>query len=192
MTINYEYVRGLQRKERNVANVVELDDTFYSELAGYVKESTDAHNPSKSPDAFREFENTMHISRDFFDRREQKILFRALNNTRTGETDDSHLTPEEKVLYGELCSILSAHRLFFSKVLLGEYVSSVVSVHTDERETLIKEGSPNITLVRVRKDVPRFVGSDSNEYGPFEVGDVVKLPKKEAEFMSQQSIIEIL
>ena len=126
------------------------------------------------------------------DKREQKILLRALSTVRTGEMDDSHLTPEEKKLYCELCSNLNAHRSFFNKVLLGDYNGSNGGVCAKDQETLIKEGSPKVTLVRVRKDVPRFVGSDSNEYGPFAAGDVIKLPKKEAEFMSQQDLVEKL
>ncbi len=192
MTMNYERVRELQRKERNVSNIVELDDTFYSELAGFVKDSTEDQMQTNSADAFRELENVMRLSRDLFDKREQKILLRAMRSVRTGELDDSHMTPEEKRLYCDLCSNLNTHRSFFNKVLLGDYTENNGGTCAEEQETLIKERSPNITLARVRKAVPRFVGSDSNEYGPFAAGDVIKLPKKEADFLSQQNLVEIL
>jgi DNA replication initiation complex subunit (GINS family) len=189
--VDYERVRDMQRREKGVAAIIELDPLFYTELAAFVKAGMENHRQTNSTEAFRELDNVLRLSRDLFDKREQKILLRALTSVRTGEIDGSHLTPEERVLYDSICSLLATHRSFFQKVLLGVYVQEKPSC-LPAPETLINEGTPNVSLARVRKAVPRFVGSDSVEYGPFAAGDVIKLPKKEAEFLSQQNIVEVL
>ena len=176
--VNYEEIRGLQRKEKNAARIVELKDDYYKQLADYVKDGSKKLNPAE----LRTLENVMKIARDLFDSREQKILMKALRTVRTGEYDDHGMTTEERHLYDKAVNSLKEHRKFFDKVLVGEY----------RHENLLKEENNNIVLVRILKEIPKFTGSDSKEYGPFALNAIAKLPQKEAQFLSDQNLVEVM
>ncbi|MBN3037032.1 MAG: DNA replication complex GINS family protein [Candidatus Diapherotrites archaeon] len=183
--MDFEEIRGVQRKEKSVSGIVEVSGSYYSDLAGFIKSGTDEYKRTSDSSRFRALDNVIKLARDVFDKREQKIVMKALRSVRTGDIDDGHMTPEEKVLFRSLVNSLKSHQEFFNRVVLGEYAPP-------EEVMLLNGGGNNIVLVRVRSKIPQFVGDDSAEYGPFEVSDVVKLPRKDAELLSQQNLVEIM
>jgi len=46
--------------------------------------------------------------------------------------------------------------------------------------------------IRILKDAPSLVGADFVIYGPFQKEDIVRLPKKSAQIMEKERIVEIL
>ena len=50
----------------------------------------------------------------------------------------------------------------------------------------------NTLVVRIIKRVPKFVSADMKEFGPFEASDIVKLPRKEAELLSNRNFAEFI
>ena len=129
--MNFEYIRDIQRKEKNSSRIAEIEDSFYPDLASYVKACTD--DCKANGNGFRELENTMKLSRDVFEKREQKLVMKALRSVRIKEYDEEHLTNEEKVLYKALVEAIRSNRKFFDKVLLGDYSFE------GSKDTLIKE-----------------------------------------------------
>ena len=184
MGINFEYIRDIQRKEKNSTRIAEVSESFYSDLAQYVKECTESCKTNGN--GFRELENTVKLARDVFEKREQKLVMKALRSVRTKEYDEEHMTGEEKTLFKALVESIRGNRKLFDKVLLGEYA------FTASEDTLIKENGNNLVLARVRKEIPVFVGSDTKEYGPYKTGDVVKLPRSEAELLAKQNLVEVM
>ncbi|MCK4327641.1 MAG: DNA replication complex GINS family protein [Candidatus Diapherotrites archaeon] len=185
MGITFEYLREIQRKERNSSRIAEIEPKFYSELAAYVKTCT--KECKDSGDGFRELENSMKLARDVFDKREQKLVMKALRSVRTKEYDDEHMTAEEKKLFKALVDAIRGNKKFFDRVMLGDY-----SLKVADEDTLIKENGNNVVLARVRKEIPVFVGSDTKEYGPYKSGDIVKLPRAEAELLAKQDLVEVM
>ena len=182
--MSFEYIRGIQRKEKNSSRISEVDTSFYNDLARYVKECTESCKTNGN--GFRELENTVKLARDVFEKREQKLVMKALRSVRTKEYDEEHMTEEEKSLYKALVEAIRGNRKFFDRVMLGEYA------FTASEDTLIKENGNNVVLARVRKEIPVFVGSDTNEYGPYNAGDVIKLPRGEAELLAKQNLVEVM
>ena len=45
--------------------------------------------------------------------------------------------------------------------------------------------------VRMLKDCPVFTGTDLDEYGPYEEGDVVEVPKDNADILTNRDFAEI-
>ncbi len=185
MGINFEYIRETQRKEKNSAKVTEINNEFYKELAGYVKECSEECKTNGS--GFRELENTMKLAREVFDKREQKLVMKALRSVRTKEYEDEYLTIEEKKLFKVLVDAIRCNRKFFDQVMLGDY-----SFEVNSEDTLIKESGNNLVLARICKEIPVFVGSDTKEYGPYNEGDVVKIPRGEAELLAKQNLVEVM
>ncbi|MCD6522389.1 MAG: DNA replication complex GINS family protein [Candidatus Diapherotrites archaeon] len=189
--MNYEEIRNIQRKEQNSSRIVEIDSNFYQRLADFVKEKTEAYKKTQDPTEFRELENVVKLARRVFDSREQKIVMKALRSVRMKEYDDKTMTPEEKEIYAALVNVLKKHRKFFEGVLIGNYQFNGQKKQGDST-TLINGENNNILLVRIRKSVPRFVGADSKEYGPFKANDIVKLPKREADLLKDQGLAEVV
>jgi DNA replication initiation complex subunit (GINS family) len=182
--VDFDYMRTLQKKERNVTSPAEVPEDFYADLAAFVR-SAAGRSKGDAAEA-RILENTIKLSREVFEKREQKLLTRALLAVRTSESGQANLTPEEKAVLDELAAVLKRHRQFFDQVILGEYEKPA-----QPERTLINPSEPNV-LVRARQPIPRFVGEDALEYGPFDANDVVKLPRREAELLSSQSLVELM
>ena len=188
--MNFEEVRGIQRKEQNSSRMVQVGDSFYKELADFVKQSTDSYKGNQDPVQFRDLDNVVKLARRAFDAREQKLVMSAIRSVRTGEDGSENMTPEEKAAYCTIVASIASHRRFFNGVLLGDYPLEMAPKTPKEAPKLINEDINNISLVRIRKPIPRFVGADSREYGPFEANDVVKLPKAEAGLLKGQGLAE--
>ena len=184
MGMSFEYIREIQRKEKNSSQLAEVEPSFYEELAAYIKESTAACKANGN--GFRELENTAKLAREVFEKREQKIVMKALRSVRTKEYDEERMTPEEKALFKALVEAIRSNRKGFDAVMLGDYNFSM------PKDTLIKENGNKLVLARVRREIPAFVGSDTREYGPYNAGDVIKLPRAEAELLSKQDLVEVM
>lgn len=190
MSMDFEEMRKLQRKERSASAVVELSDEYYNGLSSFIKSATESYKNSQNNVEFRTLDNVVGLARDVFDKREQKILMKALHSSRSGEHDIAHLTSHEEKLYWDLVNALKANRQFFSAVLIGGYKPPKKA----EKKTgsLINSSSHKLVIVRVIKGIPRFVGSDSQEHGPFKPDEVVKLSDDDAKLLTKQKLIEIV
>ena len=182
--MSFGYIRETQRKEKNSSRLSEVEPSFYKELAAHIKESTAACKANGN--GFRELENTVKLAREVFEKREQKLVMKALRSVRTKEYDEERMTPEEKALFKALVEAIQTNRRAFDSVMLGDYNFSM------PKDTLIKENGNKIVLARVRREIPAFVGSDTKEYGPYKVGDVVKLPRVEAVLLSKRDLVEVM
>ena len=142
------------------------------------------------------FENLIKTARDIFDRREQKILTKAMRHARTSDNDKDALTEEENALFEKLSETLKKSRQDFELLLSGEgkpksikrmqNIDDIPSINGEKGEDL------NIVMVRTLKKVPKFVSGDLKEYGPFEANDIVKLPRKEADLLSDRNLVETI
>ena len=184
MGMSFEHIREIQRREKNSSRLSEVEPSFYKDLAAYIKESTASCKASGN--GFRELENTVKLAREVFEKREQKIVMKALRSVRTKEYDEELMTEEEKALFKTLVEAIRTNRTVFDGVMLGDYKFNM------PKDTLIKENGNKVVLARVRREIPVFVGSDTKEYGPYKTGDVVKLPRAEADLLSKQDLVEIM
>jgi DNA replication initiation complex subunit (GINS family) len=194
--LSFEDVRRVQRMQRNSSSLVEMDDSFYDELAEYVNKKKEARDSTE----LRKLENVLKLARDVFYRREQIVAMNALRNVRTGEKDTKRMTFREKEMYDSLVENFRNYKQFYEGTLLGNAVEK-----KEEKETIKKDEEPKpkappsgeedeeeVVLVRVMQPIPEFVGSNVKEYGPFKVNDVVKLPSKEAKILSEKNLVEVM
>ncbi len=184
MGMSFEYIREIQRKEKNSSQLSEVEQSFYKDLAAYIHQTEESCKASGN--GFRELENTAKLAREVFEKREQKLVMKALRSVRTKEYDEERMTPEERVLFKALVEAIRSNRTAFDGVMLGDYKFST------PKDTLIKENGNKVVLARVRREIPVFVGSDTKEYGPYKAGDVIKLPRAEADLLSKQGLVEVM
>ena len=89
--------------------------------------------------------------------------------------------PNEESLYNEISSSLAQ----FS-IIEKENISNM-----EETKVLKNQNSEDITiLVRFINSVPKFVGTDSNIYGPFIKEDIANLPEKTAQILINKNRAE--
>ena len=194
--MNYEDLRRFQRMERNSSKLGELSRGFYDELSQLLS-SQKAKCKEGQAEETKVFENMIKTARDVFDRREQKILTKAMRFARTNETEKDVITDEEKTLFEKLSEDLKKSRQDFEMLLIGNgKARDLKKIQNINDIPAINNGQAgedlNIVMVRILKKVPKFVSGDLKEYGPFEANAIVKLPRREADLLSNRNFIEMI
>ena len=194
--MNYEDLRRFQRMERNSSKLGELSRGFYDELSQLLSSQKAKCKEGQSEET-KVFENMIKTARDVFDRREQKILTKAMRFARTNETEKDVITDEEKTLFEKLSEDLKKSRQDFEMLLIGNgKARDLKKIQNINDIPAINNGQAgedlNIVMVRILKKVPKFVSGDLKEYGPFEANSIVKLPRKEADLLSNRNFIELV
>ena len=154
--ITYEALRDFVTKEKESPKLVELPDGFFSEVKSYLESKEKA---SKGNDDVWELDNSKRMLQDLLDSRESKLVRLALVFVRAGVTPGK-VMPEEKE--------------FFESLVDG------IRRFQEGRKQSIEGTKEELSTLAIVKDVPKFVGINMKEYGPFKEGDVVSIPKDNA------------
>ncbi|MBN2420677.1 DNA replication complex GINS family protein [Candidatus Woesearchaeota archaeon] len=202
MTITYETLFEVLRKEKNQEDLQKLDLDFYKEVQKYVEEKTSKLDEKPRLDQFIEgyeqemtalriqLNNIRKIVRDIFDRRERKIIEMAVNKAKTGSNivDTSALLPEEKEFFDNQIATINSFR--------RENLNSVLGFQTPNKpkDLNIAPSEQNIEFKKVQmlESVPKFVGVDLEIYGPFNASEEVELNPEIAEMLIKTSKAKII
>lgn len=188
--ITYEILYDILRRERSRQELQKLDINFLNDINKYIKEKKAILEDLKSKSSIfakkeidkteKELINIKKIVKDIYDKRESKILQLALSSAVTNKIQDgSNLLNEEKLIFDGLVKFLKDSR----EDLLNQLLD-------DEKPKVIKSEQENIKTVRILQPIPRFIGDDLNEYGPFEEEYVASLPIKVAELLIKNNKAE--
>ena len=194
LTITYESLYDVLRKEKTRAELQKLDSNFFKKVSVYIKEKNsilESHQKKSSIFAEKEIENTKKqientkkMLKELYNKRELKVLKLALSSSRINSKQDiSSMLPEEKQLYDNIIKCLNESREDILNNLLNKNDSEL------EPKT-IKTGEKDLKLVRFLNAVPKFVGNDLKVYGPFEQEDVANLPSKIAKLLIEKNKAE--
>jgi len=186
--MDYEELRKFQRMEKNSSSLSDLSNDFYERLAQLIRDKTAEYEETKSVSVLRELENIKKIALDLFERREQKIMLKALHGVRINDFSDSNFPAFEKELFEQIIESLNNKKKEFESIINGE-------ITLKEKEKIVDEkikGIGKIVLVRVLKSMPKFIGSHMQELGPFEENEIVKLPEEDAKMLAEKGFAEII
>lgn len=181
--LTYKEISKKQRKEETKEDLTEIEENFYNELSKYIRNKVKRYkekkekNQGKMGDKIvkkigKEIKNIRKMVRNIYDKREGKIVLRALSDARReSKVDDtSSMLPHEENLYFQTKEVLEKYRKNLLKlVLFGEYGQNQ------------KQG--NNKLLKFEQDVPKFIWKNNKKYGPFKKKGVANLPKKLANFL---------
>lgn len=176
MKIDYDELRRIHRLEKNTSKLVEVDEDFIDSLEKFVEEEKKKYLSSLknfSSTDVREFSNLKRVIEDIFQMREKKLLNKALIASHTKEVSDEKMARQEEDTFKKILKVLEAHNGIYAS-LFGER----------ERE------EPALSSIKIVKDVPTFVGTDMQEYGPYSEGDKIKVPAKIAKLLIMRKIAE--
>jgi DNA replication initiation complex subunit (GINS family) len=176
MKIDYDELRRIHRLEKNTSKLVEVDEDFIDSLEKFVEEEKRNYLSSLknfSSSEVREFTNLKRIIEDIFQMREKKLLNKALIGVHTKEVSTEKMARQEEETFNKILKVLQSHNDIHA-ALFGE----------KEREESV------LTSIKILKDVPTFVGTDMQEYGPYSEGAKIKVPAKIAKLLVMRKIAE--
>jgi DNA replication initiation complex subunit (GINS family) len=193
INITYETLFELLRREKNREELQKLENSFFSDVAAYIKGKEETLEQLKSKQdlfaseekakAEKQIENLRKILKEQYERREKKMIEMAIDASKTASAiiDTSAMLAEEKLFYENILGLLNRFR---QDVLLNLQYARIPQIkkidETKPAEPKIEEKEPeedpNIRAIRFIHAVPMFVGPDFEEYGPFVEGDNAKLP----------------
>ena len=197
VVITYETLFELLKRERERTDLQKLEPTFFSDTISYIKDKKKILE-AKSDSVFaveerkkteRQLENIYKIIKELYERREKKIISLALDKSRTKSSliDTTALLQEEKVVFDAIAGILDSYRDSILYSVLNEKMPFMESFEPKKRESVdfktALEMKKSTKLVRFLGHIPKFVGPELEEYGPFEEEDIANLPAAVADVL---------
>lgn len=199
--ITHETLFEILKREKDKTDLVKLDNTFFTDVVNYLKEKSrviydkgELFTSDEKKNTIRQIENAKKILRGIYDIRERKIISLALDKSRTKSSliDSSGLLFEEKLMFDKLVEIFNSFRDDIINNLLNENLPEIKQDKRDIRINVEHSGDlkKETKLVRFIHAVPKFVGKELEEYGPFEVDDMATLPAEIAELLINKERVE--
>jgi len=161
--LTYDAIRQLVAKEKETKKLVELPEDFFSQARSYLDKKSRMH----SKDDMWEFDSAKSLLQDLVEIRERKILLMTLHATRVG-IEPANLTAEEKE--------------FFDDTL------KTVKEWQEKKKELLEAKPEPKEIVALLGHLPRFVGINMKEYGPFNPGDIATLPVENARLLEEKGL----
>jgi|SRR3989344_1699273 len=188
--ITYEVLYDILRREKTRQEIQKLDDNFFDDIKKYIENKSSILKDLKTKSSIfaqkeiekteKELINIKKIVKDIYEKRESKITQLALSSAITNKMQDiSGLLHQEKTIFDGLIKFLKESREGLLRDLLEE-----------DKPKVIKSEQESIKTVRILQPIPRFVGDDLEEYGPFEEEYIASLPIKVVEFLIKNSKAE--
>ncbi|MEA1924371.1 MAG: hypothetical protein U9M95_00720 [Candidatus Altiarchaeota archaeon] len=181
MTINYAELQRIYRSEKKTPSLCNVEGDFYSRLNELISHVSEEHR-----DSIEKLAEEIHL------RRRNKVLMQVI---RSMDTEPLNSLPSEKKLYWALVDVLKEHA--GSGFMGGDESSGGVDngvrledVEDNEEKIEKPEVEDDMVRLRIVKGVPSIVGSDARNYGPFNAGQEVELPKKTANILLEWEVAE--
>ncbi len=161
--LTYETIRNIIDQEKSSSKLTELPENFFKEAKAYLDKKV-----RMSQDDEWRIESAKTRLQDIVEIREKKVVSAALYATRSDSKPDN-MTKEEETLFNSIINSLSLFRSEVEK-----------SMDTKEREE----------LVSIKTDISSFVGINMKTYGPLKKGDIITLPKPNADLLIEKEVAE--
>ncbi len=205
VNITYETLFELLKREKDMADLQKLEPSFFNDFVDYLNEKKKMLDKEDTLFSYdekkkveKQIENAKRIIKDIYERREKKILNIALIKSRTKSNvmDISSLLENEKRFFDEIVRVLNVFRSkVIDKIIDGNYaleinieekLSESSAKNENDSENVVK----NTKLVRFLHAVPKFIGKELEEYGPFKEEDIANLPIEIAEILLNKEKVE--
>jgi DNA replication initiation complex subunit (GINS family) len=199
VNITYETLFELLKREKDMTDLQKLEPTFFNNFVDYLNEKKNMLGKEDSLFSYDEkkkmedqINNAKRMIKEIYDRREKKILNIALTKSRTKSDviDTSSFLNNEKKFFGEVLKVLDGSRgEVINQIIDGKPISGTV-VEEKPNEAVTENKAKITKLVRFLHAVPKFIGKELEEYGPFEEEDMANLPSEIAQILLDKGRVE--
>ena len=203
INITYDTLFEILKREKDTADLQKLDSSFFDDFVDYLNEKKrllekedSLFSEDEKKKVEKQIDNARRLIKDIYERREKKIMNIALIRSRTQSDvmDKSAFMKHETILFNEIVKTLDNFRKsIIHNATLGKKPSETKAEDKKEGKDEIasKDASESSTkLVRFLHSVPKFVGKELEEYGPFEEEDVANLPSEIADLLIGKGRVE--
>ncbi len=204
VVITYETIFELLRREKEREALQKLEKTFFQDIFDYLKEKKNILlsqgstliSPEEKKKNEKQFENIKKLVKEFYDRREKKIINLAIDKSRIDSdlTDAGNLLEEENRFFQRLVRLLSENRANVLYRLLNLEMPKLEEKELEKKENILKKDieteERSILMVRFLHAVPKFIGKELEEYGPFEEEEMANLPSEIAKVLIEKGRAE--
>jgi DNA replication initiation complex subunit (GINS family) len=189
INITYETLYEVLKREKDMTDLQKLDANFFADFVSYLNEKKKLLTKEDSLFSYEEkkkvekqIDNARRIIKDIYERREKKAIGIALikSRTKSNVVDTSSFLAHEKMLFNEIAKTLDDYRSKIIKNIMDGALPETGARHHPKAE---KQMEPETKLVRFLSAVPKFVGKELEEYGPFEEEDIANLPSEIADLL---------
>ncbi|MBN4049219.1 hypothetical protein JYT91_01235 [archaeon AH-315-M20] len=203
INITYEALFEILKREKDTTELQKLEPTFFNDFVDYLNEKKKllekedalfSYDEKKKVE--RQIDNAKRIIKEIYERREKKIIDIALIKSRTKSDilDKSNFLDNEKNFFNQVIKVLDDFRNnVINNIITGNSPESKTENKTEENEIEVKTDEnkqKNTKLVRFLYSVPKFVGKELEEYGPFEEEDIANLPSEIADLLISKEKVE--
>lgn len=198
VTITYETLFELLRREKNKDELQKLDQEFFQNLLSYLKDKTTTSEQKSIFDDSamneKQLQNIKKIIKELYDRREKKVIQIALNKSRTNSKliDTNNMLEEEKKMYEQFVEIMCVFRKGILQNIFEGKIPEVQLEKVQEKQQETEDSQTDTKMIRFKGAVPKFVGKDLEIYGPFETEDVANLPIEIADILVNKERAELM
>ncbi len=184
--VTFETLYDIMRREKARDELQKLSESFYGDVVSYIRDKQqilesqsgkDSIFASQEIDKTRvQLKNVMKIVKDLYDKREAKIIHLALLSARDKDQvyDMSALLPEEHSFFNGAKNVISSARDGFF---------SMPNTAIKPKDLKVRSEKDNAVRVIMSCDMPEFLGTDLQPYGPFSNNALVSLPVQIAEML---------
>lgn len=184
--LTFSELRKIQKQESRQEDLSELGEKFLLRVADYFETKKEMDGES------REYRNAKRIFNKIISLREDKIIKNAKIAAKSDTTaSDLNLLPMEKELFRELKTSFKDHRARAEQRIRPDARDRFEEdmeeeedrVEMEEEEQEEDETEEGYETVRITSEVPEFMGTDLETYGPFKEGEEAKVPEDNAEIL---------
>ncbi|MEM4714276.1 MAG: hypothetical protein QXQ79_01905 [Candidatus Nanoarchaeia archaeon] len=187
---SYEDLYEILRAEKYSTDLQPLDLSQIKKITTYIKTKEEflvRQKENEFDDAIEkvkiELENAKRALKDLYDKRERKVVSRAIFTARGGFKfkDTSNMLVCEEKLYTSLLELFKQSATEFFELFNHDFVNEVPKPLKNE-----------IKRLKILEPLPTLLDSNLKKYGPFETNMVVELPEELAELLlTQGKAIEV-
>jgi len=187
--LTFSELRKIEKTEKRQEELSDLGENFLLNVSQYLglKDGKDQ----------REYRNAKRVFEKIMGLRQEKIVKNARISVKTGvKASELNLLPREQSLFLNLKEEFQGYADDVDEVVEGdapeiemELEEKAEEEEPDEQEEA-DEDTGDYETVKVLSEIPEFMGTDLESYGPFEEGEEVHIPEENADILVNRGSAE--
>jgi len=188
--LTFSDLRKIQKTEKRQDKLSELEDDFLLRVSEYIERKEGVDN--------REYKNAKRVFEKIIGLRQEKIVKNAKISVKSDvKSSKLNLLPREQEFFRDIKERFKEYSASIDEVIEGdsdkvetpeiEEESEIemeenegTDEDLDETETSTEEGYEKVEII---SEVPEFMGTDLESYGPFDEGEKAELPEENADIL---------
>ena len=189
--LTFSDLRKIQKTEKRQDKLSELEDNFLLRVSKYIERKEGVDN--------REYKNAKRVFEKIIGLRQEKIVKNAKISVKSDiKSSKLNLLPREQEFFRDIKERFKEYSASIDEVVESdsdkvetpeieeepeiemEENEETNDKNLDETETSTEEGYEKVEII---SEVPEFMGTDLESYGPFEEGEKAELPEENADIL---------